>query len=119
MEYWLSFFGMIIVAIISLIGIIIQTKSKEKQDSIEKKLDSFRKESKEADDRLHQEILDSKMNACKRFLVTEMTKIKVGHYAPTENQKSVLKDTKDEYNNAGGDSYVDEMYEDLRKSGLL
>lgn len=119
MEVWLSFIGMIIVAIISLIGVVIQTKSKEKQDSIEKKIDEFRKESKKADDKLHDEIVDTRMNLSKRFLITEMTKIKNGHYTPTENQKAVLKDTKDEYNKAGGDSYVDEMYEDCRKQGIL
>ena len=38
---------------------------------------------------------------------------------PSEEQKRVLKDTKDEYNAAGGDSYVDDMYEDLRNKGLI
>lgn len=35
-----------------------------------------------------------------------------------KNKKSI-KDTKDEYNAAGGDSYVDDMYEDLRDKGLI
>lgn len=119
MEYWLSFFGMIIVAMISLVGIIIQTKSKDKQDNIIKKIDDFRKESKEADDRLHTQIVESRMNAAKRYLVNEMTKIGEQHYKPTEKQKALLKDTKDEYNKNGGDSYVDDMYNDLRKKDLL
>ena len=119
MAEWLSFIGTIIVALISLAGIIIQTKSKERQESMEKKLDEFRAESKKADQVLHKEIMDSKMNSSKRFLVTELTKIKNKHYIPNEKQKAVLKDTKDEYNRAGGDSYVDDMYEDARKEGLL
>ena len=31
----------------------------------------------------------------------------------------MLKDAKDEYNKAGGDSYVDDMYDDARAKGLI
>ena len=119
MTGWLDFIATVIVAIIGLIGIVYQTKAKVRQENIEDKLDKFIKESQESDEKLHKELKDSKMNSSKRFLVTELTKIKNRHYVPTEEQKRVLKDTKDEYNGSGGDSYVDDMYEDCRKDGLI
>lgn len=133
----LSFLGMIIVAIIGLIGVILQVKSKEKTESIDSKIDNikkeftkktddfatelitFKEESTQSDKRIVDQIQDVRMKVCKRFLVTELTKISQENYIPSEEQKRVLKDTKDEYNAAGGDSYVDDMYEDLRDKGLI
>lgn len=119
MEAWLNFIGMIIVAIISLAGIVIQTKSKEKQDSMEKKIDEFREESANSDKELDKKLDDIRMNGLKRFLVNELTKIKQKEYTPNEEQKRMLKDSKDEYNAAGGDSYVDDLYDDVKKSKLI
>lgn len=130
MEGILSFLGMVIVAIIGLIGVILQVKSKEKTESIDSKIDnmkkeftneliSFKEESTESDKRISDQIQEVRMTVCKRFLVTELSKIEEKNYIPSEEQKRVLKDTKDEYNSAGGDSYVDDMYEDLRDKGLI
>lgn len=130
MEGILSFLGMVIVAIIGLIGVILQVKSKEKTESIDSKIDnmkkeftneliSFKEESTESDKRISDQIKEVRMTVCKRFLVTELSKIEEENYIPSEEQKRVLKDTKDEYNSAGGDSYVDDMYEDLRDKGLI
>lgn len=130
MEGILSFLGMVIVAIIGLVGVILQVKSKEKTESIDSKIDnmkkeftneliSFKEESTESDKRISDQIQEVRMTVCKRFLVTELSKIEEKNYIPSEEQKRVLKDTKDEYNAAGGDSYVDDMYEDLRYKGLI
>lgn len=126
MDSFLSFLGMIIVAIISLIGIIIQTKSHnklQKQSDIVKtmdaKLDKFRAESKKDDFNLNKKLDENKMNDLKRFLIIEMTKIDQGIYQATDNQKRMLKEAKDEYNRAGGDSYVDDMYDKLKDKNLL
>ena len=59
------------------------------------------------------------MNDLKRFLIIEMTKIDQGIYKATDNQRRMLKEAKDEYNHDGGDSYVDDMYDDLRNRNLL
>lgn len=107
------------VALISLCGIIIQNKSKEKQDNLKKSIDDFREESIKNDSKIENTIIDVRMNVTKRYLVTEMTKIQQGDYVPNEEQKRVLKEAKDEYNKAGGDSYVDDMYEDLRHRNLI
>ena len=126
MESFLSFLGMIIVAIISLIGIIIQTKSHnklQKQSDIVKtmdaKLDKLRAEAKKDDFNLNKKLDENKMNDLKRFLIIEMTKIDQGIYQATDNQKRMLKEAKDEYNRAGGDSYVDDMYDKLKDKNLL
>lgn len=137
MDSILSFLGMVIVAIIGLVGVILQVKSKEKAESIDFKIDnikkeftkktddftneliSFKEESTESDKRISDQIQEVRMTVCKRFLVTELSKIEEENYIPSEEQKRVLKDTKDEYNAAGGDSYVDDMYDDLRDKGLI
>lgn len=137
MDGILSFLGMVIVAIIGLVGVILQVKSKEKTESIDSKIDnikreftkktddftneliSFKEESTESDKRISDQIQEVRMTVCKRFLVTELSKIEEENYIPSEEQKRVLKDTKDEYNAAGGDSYVDDMYDDLRDKGLI
>ena len=59
------------------------------------------------------------MDMCKRFLILEMTKIQNGAYIPNEEQKRMLYETKERYNNDGGDSYVDRMFENLQEKGLL
>lgn len=126
MDSFLSFLGMIIVAIISLIGIIIQTKSHnklQKQSDIVKtmdaKLDKLRADAKKDDFNLNKKLDENKMNDLKRFLIIEMTKIDQGIYQATDNQKRMLKEAKDEYNRAGGDSYVDDMYDKLKDKNLL
>ena len=126
MDSFLSFLGMIIGAIIGLIGIIIQTKSHnklQKQSDIVKtmdtKLDKLRAESKKDDFKLNKKLDENKMNDLKRFLIIEMTKIDQGIYQATDNQKRMLKEAKDEYNRAGGDSYVDDMYDKLKDKNLL
>ena len=137
MDGILSFLGMVIVAIIGLVGVILQVKSKEKTESIDFKIDNikkeftkktddftnelitFKEESTESDKRISDQIQEVRMTVCKRFLVTELSKIQEENYIPSEEQKIVLKDTKDEYNAAGGDSYVDDMYDDLRDKGLI
>ena len=137
MDGILSFLGMVIVAIIGLVGVILQVKSKEKTESIDSKIDNikkeftkktddftnelitFKEESTESDKRISDQIQEVRMTVCKRFLVTELSKIEEENYIPSEEQKRVLKDTKDEYNASGGDSYVDDMYDDLRDKGLI
>ena len=137
MDAILSFLGMVIVAIIGLVGVILQVKSKEKTESIDLKIDNikneftkktddftnelitFKEESTESDKRISDQIQEVRMTVCKRFLVTELSKIEEENYIPSEEQKRVLKDTKDEYNASGGDSYVDDMYDDLRDKGLI
>ena len=51
MDGILSFLGMVIVAIIGLVGVILQVKSKEKTESIDSKIDNIKREfTKKTDD---------------------------------------------------------------------
>lgn len=116
----------VLVALIGLAGIWVQTKSHtkiQKQESllatVDEKIDKFRQESKSEDDKLSEKMDDIEMQNCKRFLIVEMTKIKDQAYIPNEEQKRMLKETKERYNARGGDSYIDDMYEDLRDKKLI
>lgn len=116
----------VIVAIIGLIGIIIQNRSHTKLKSqeellkiVDNKIDKLKTQSTEEDKRLNDKLDAIDMDSCKRFLIVEMTKIKNDTYIPNEEQKRMLHETKSRYNNDGGDSYVDSMFEGLQDKGLL
>lgn len=116
----------VIVAIIGLIGIIIQNRSHTKLKSqeellktVDEKIDKLETQSTEEDKRLNDKLDAIDMNSCKRFLIVEMTKIKDGTYIPNEEQKHMLHETKTRYNNNGGNSYVNSMFEWLQDKGLL
>ncbi len=115
-----------LVAIIGLIGIIIQTKSHDKLktqeellNTVQDKVDSLRTESKNDDKKLNEKLDSMELESCKRFLIVEMTKIKDGTYVPSEEQKRMLHETKKIYNDKGGDSYVDSMFDHLVDQQLL
>ena len=82
-------------------------------------IEALREESKKDDIRLNKKLDKKHINDLKRFLITEMSKIQNKDYVPNEEQKSILKEAKKEYNDMGGDSYVDDMYEDLRDQKLI
>ena len=116
----------VLVAIIGLIGIYIQSKSNDKLKSqqdllatVDSKIDKFKKESKEDDKRLNNKLDNIDMENCKRFLIVEMTKISDGEYKPTEEQKRIIYETKERYNDLGGDSYVDSLFERLQDQKIL
>lgn len=101
----------IIVAIISLIGVIattvIQSIQANKKDSIDTKLSDIKIA-----------LENEKLDRCKSDLVVIMSRIKNG-YVPTTEEKMVLYETKQKYNELGGDSYIDDMFDNLRKEGKL
>lgn len=92
---------------------------KEVLDTIDKKVDDLRRESKADDVRLNKKLDDIDMEVCKRFLIVEMTKLEDELYSPSAEQKRVLYETKERYNEKGGDSYVDSMFEGLQKRNIL
>ena len=119
MDSLLNFGATVIVAIIGLVGIVIQTKSKEKQNTIEQKIDALRKESKEGDTILSGKLDTAKMQILKVWLTVELTKIRDGLYKPNEEQKRLLIEAKKEYNTLGGDSYVDDMFDDIKSKNII
>ena len=119
MDSLLNFGATVIVAIIGLVGIVIQTKSKEKQDTISSKIDALRIESKNGDATLSKKLDETKVQTLKIWLTTELTKVRDGYYKPNEEQKRLLIEAKSEYNKLGGDSYVDDMFEECKEKNLI
>ena len=119
MDDLLNFCATIIVAIIGLVGIVIQTKSKEKIENTNSKIDELRKESKTSDDVLSTKLDATKLQTLKLWLITELTKIRADVYIPNEEQKRLIIEAKSEYNRLGGDSYVDDMFDELKDRDLL
>ena len=119
MDSLLNFGATVIVAIIGLVGIVIQTKSKEKQDSISKKIDTLSIESKNGDRTLSGKLDESKMQILKVWLTNELTKVRDGVYKPNEEQKRLLFEAKKVYNSLGGDSYVDDMFDDCKLKNII
>ena len=115
----LNFIATIIVAIIGLIGIVIQTKSKERQESIESKIDALREESKNGDSNLSKKIDSAKMEFLKVWLTVELTKVRDELYKPNEEQKRLIIEAKRKYNELGGDSYVDDMFNECKLKKLI
>lgn len=101
----------ILVALITTIGVIsttiIQGKQAIRKDTIEAKLNDIRVS-----------LNNEKLARCKVDLINIMSRIENG-YVPTEQEKIILKEEKDDYNDLGGDSYVDDMYDKLVKEGKL
>jgi hypothetical protein len=76
-------------------------------------------------DTLKDELSDIKKNLkeeslsrCKSDLVVIMSRIQNG-YVPTREEVMVLYETKTKYNKLGGDSYIDDMFDKLKKEGKL
>lgn len=118
--------GTVLVALIGLVGIWLQTKSHTKAikqeellANVNSKIDSIKEESKKDDAKLNEKLDDIEMQNCKRFLITELMKIKDGTYIPNEEQKRMLHETKTRYNDRGGDSYIDSMFDELVEKHIL
>lgn len=112
----------IIVSIITTIGVVlttlIQSHNARKKDNIEEKLDNIKKEFQENLLALKNDINTETLGRCKSDLVSIMSKIKNG-YTPTDEEKRIILETKELYNNKGGDSYVDDMFDTLKKEGKI
>lgn len=112
----------IVVAVISTLGVIattiIQTISNNRKDNIDTKLTAmsvnFDNKLKDIVDNLKKEKLDR----AKADLVGLMSRIRNG-YVPTTEEKIILFETKQRYNDLGGDSYADDMFDTLKKEGKI
>lgn len=112
----------IIVAIIGVIGIIIQSTI---SNSTNKKIKSNEAREKEInnkltsmEDRLVKKIEDTKMNSNKRFLVDFMRRCEKGEQFSDEEIQYAF-EAKEEYNRLGGNSYVDTKWNKLIEKGIL
>ena len=58
------------------------------------------------------------LNRCKVDLINVMSRVQNG-YKLTEEERRILIEEKEQYNKLGGNSYVDDMFERLKKEGKL
>lgn len=107
----------IITFVIAFIGAIGVIYKKIKGASIEMKKvikDTLKDELED----LKANLKDESLSRCKSDLVVIMSRIENG-YVPTKEEVIVLYETKERYNKLGGDSYIDDMFEKLKKEGKL
>lgn len=118
-------FGVMFAALCSLIGIIVQAKQSGKSkktdalmETIDKKLDVMKERSKKADEEIKASMKEQHLRYYKDQLVSMLSRVENG-YKPTVEEKHILHEQKARYNELGGDSYVDEMWDKLIKKDLI
>ena len=117
--------GVGITAVCSLLAVIVQVKGagkQKKQDDLVKaidgKLDVMKSASEERAKALWDSITEHQLRYFKDELVGTLSRIENG-YKPTTEEKHILHEQKAKYNELGGDSYVDEMWDKLVKKDLI
>lgn len=117
--------GVGFTAICSLLAVVVQVRGagkQKKQDDLVKamdaKLDIMRDRSKKADDEIKASMSEHRLRYYKDQLVSTLSRIENG-YKPTVEEKHILHEQKAKYNELGGDSYVDEMWDKLIKKDLI
>lgn len=112
----------IIVAIISGLCVavpsIITTVLTNKKDNIDTKLTAMSVNFDNKLNRIAKNLELEKLDRAKSDLVSLMSRIQNG-YTPTPEEKIILYETKQKYNDLGGDSYVDDMFEKIKKEGKI
>lgn len=117
--------GGLCVAVPNLVATILQNRSQNKknnlkgikkdiQDSIKNTEKSIKADLMKVRNSLSEETL----NRCKVDLINVMSRVQNG-YNLTEEERRILIEEKEQYNHLGGDSYVDDMFERLKKEGKL
>lgn len=112
----------IIVAIISGLCVaipnIIATVITNKKDNIDQKLTAMSVNFDNKLNKLQKNLNEEKLDRAKGDLVGLMSRIRNG-YTPTTEEKMILYETKEKYNDLGGNSYVDDMFNSLKKEGKI
>ena len=112
----------IIVALISGLCIavpnIIATILTNKKDTIGQKLSALSVNFDNKLNDLSKNLEKEKLDRAKSDLVVIMSRIRNG-YSPTTEEKMILHETKQKYNSLGGNSYVDDMFDNLKKEGKI
>ena len=92
----------------------VKTVKKDIQDSIKKTETSIKSDIMKVRNSLSEETL----TRCKVDLINVMSRVQKG-YDLTEEERRILIEEKEQYNKLGGDSYVDDMFDRLKKEGKL
>ena len=110
----------LIIAAQTIIQVIIQKVFSSKSDieNLTKLIEEQEKKSNERDDELDKKYKNIAMMYAKTYLIDLMSRIQKGEKVNDE-QIRLLYELKETYNNAGGDSYVDDMFDKLKVDKLI
>ena len=112
----------IIVAVISGLCVavpnIIATVVTNKKDNIDTKLTAMSVNFDNKLNKIQKNLDNEKLDRAKADLISLMSRIQNG-YSPTSEEKIILYETKEKYNDLGGDSYVDDMFDKIKKEGKI
>lgn len=119
----------IIIAIISGLCVAIpniiatissnkKSKFKDVEDNINKSIKDVEKSIKADITKVRNSLSEETLNRCKVDLINIMSRVQNG-YKLAEEERRILIEEKEQYNKLGGDSYVDDMFERLKKEGKI
>lgn len=115
----------IVVAVIGLVGIVVQVNAGKKQEEQKKlseeinaKITAVQKKSEEDDAKINKILLEAELKSEKRWLIDFMSRAINGETFNME-QTRVATETKQDYNDKGGDSYVDDMWDMCKEQKLF
>lgn len=104
---------------------IIATISSSKRNNIEKVKGEIKESIKDTEKSIKTDITkvkksldDETLSRCKVDLINVMSRVQNG-YKLTEEERRILIEEKEQYNKLGGNSYVDDMFDRLKKEGKL
>lgn len=104
---------------------IIATISSSKKNNIEKVKGEIQESIKETEKSIKADITkvkksldDETLSRCKVDLINVMSRVQNG-YKLTEEERRILIEEKEQYNKLGGNSYVNDMFDRLKKEGKL
>lgn len=104
---------------------IIATISSSKKNNIEKVKGEIKESIKATEESIKADITEVKkslddetLSRCKVDLINVMSRVQNG-YKLTEEERRILIEEKEQYNKLGGNSYVNDMFDRLKKEGKL
>lgn len=104
---------------------IIATISSSKKNNIEKVKGEIQESIKDTEKSIKADITkvkksldDETLSRCKVDLINVMSRVQNG-YKLTEEERRILIEEKEQYNKLGGNSYVNDMFDRLKKEGKL
>lgn len=104
---------------------IIATISSSKKNNIEKVKEEIQESIKDTEKSIKDDITkvkksldDETLSRCKVDLINVMSRVQNG-YKLTEEERRILIEEKEQYNKLGGNSYVNDMFDRLKKEGKL
>ena len=109
------------MAIPNLVATISQNKKNNVEvvkNDIQKAIKSTETNIKADITKVRASLKEETLSRCKVDLINAMSRIQNG-YVPTEEERRILIEEKEQYNKLGGNSYVDDMYSRLKKEGKL